>query len=422
MKKISCVLAAVIICMLTLDNSLSWGGETDILIKKLVEKKILSPSEANELLIEIQKEDRKQREEVQEIAIKTAKETSHEVTELPEWIKNTKIKGDLRLRYQYEDTDNDGNPTRDRYRIRLRAGIESGINDQFKVGFGLATGGDDPRSTNETLDNTFDSPDVRLDYAYAQYKPVKWLTAWGGKFKNPIWKTKDMLWDSDIRPEGIAATLKHEIGSAEIFFTPAFFILDEYKADKDDPCMFAFQLGSKFKFLDNMYFKIAGSYYDFEHIKGNSLDHSAETNTVDSEGNLAEEYESFALDAEYGIKFDGPVPFAALFGQYVNSDADREDEGYLAGLKLGLKKVKKLWDWQVKYNYRDLEKDAWLDTFPDSDFYGGATGVKGNEIEFKLGLAKHVTFGIDYYFDVESQDGGSNKEQDLLQADLVLKW
>ena len=92
------------------------------------------------------------------------------------------------------------------------------------------------------------------------------------------------------------------------------------------------------------------------------------------------------------------------------------------GIKFGHKKVKQLGQWQVKYNYRRLEKDAWPDFLPDSDFYGGKTDSKGNEVEFKLGLAKHVAFGLDYYFDVKPINGDADREQKLLQADLALKW
>ena len=50
--------------------------------------------------------------------------------------------------------------------------------------------------------------------------------------------------------------------------------------------------------------------------------------------------------------------------------------------------------------------------------------MKGSEIEFKLGLHKNLTFGIDYYLSEinEPLAGEDNREEQLIQLDLVLKW
>ena len=45
------------------------------------------------------------------------------------------------------------------------------LDEEVKVGFGLASGTNDPRSTNQSFTNSFETPDIRLDYAYATYKP-----------------------------------------------------------------------------------------------------------------------------------------------------------------------------------------------------------------------------------------------------------
>ena len=424
MKKNIFTIPIIGILLMIFMSGLTWAGEVDVLINKLVEKGILSGQEATQLLLKTQNEKEREKAVVKEIAKEAAqKETKNSMVEIPKWVEKINLKGDLRFRYQNEDKDDDGAPSRDRWRVRARLGAVVDVTEHWEAGFGLATGGDDPRSTNETLDDTFESPDVRLDYAYLKYSPFKSVALFGGKFKNPLWKTKDLLWDGDIRTDGIAAKLNFKTGPAEIFFTPAYFILDEYKADRDDPYMLAFQGGTKLEFMDNMYFKVAATYYYFGSVRGNDFsEHGSGTNSVDSSGNLTQDYDSIAFDAEYGINLGGPVPCIALFGQYVSSDADEDETGYLAGLKFGHKKVKKFGQWQVKYNYRDIERDAWPDFLPDSDFYGGATDAKGNEIELVFGLAKYVTLGVDYYFNVEPLNDNTDREQDLLQADLVVKW
>lgn len=386
-----------------------WASEVDVLIEKLVEKNILTESEAKELVGEIKKEGKK-----------TKKSSAS-------WAGKIKLKGDVRLRYQTEDKGNDGKVSRDRYRARARVGIIAKPNDKWEAGIGLATGGTDPRSTNETLDNTFETSDMRMDYAYAKFSPNKMISLMGGKIKNPIWGTKDLLWDGDINPDGFAAKFKFKItDNLEIFVTPAYFILEEYKTSKDDPSMIALQPGISWKVNDTVKLKIATTYYNFSDVKGNDFSkataglYGAGTNTVDVYGGLMYEYDPLAFDAEVGFKISDSMS-ASIFGQYVDSDAASNNKGSLYGFKVGGKSVIGLKSWQIKINYRKLEKDAWLDFLPDSDFYGGATDVKGMEYELKLGLSKKVSMGIDYYHSKPIL-GDTDVKQDVFQADLIVKF
>jgi len=406
------------------------AGEVDVLINKLVEKGILSHGEAVSLLQDMQKEGARQQEEVKQVAAEAAKEQVKTASvKLPPWVEKVKFKGDLRLRYQGEKTDEKpDSPQRDRYRIRWRVGAVADVTEKWQVGFGFASGSDDPRSTNQTLENAFQTPDARLDYAYAKYTPYSFLTLMGGKFENPLWLPKDLLWDSDIMPDGVAAVLSHKFGNSfKVFVTPAFFILEEFSNTTKDPNLFALQAGLHAEF-GMPYVKLAGTWYNFNHIKGNVFPHTAKSNSLDSKGKLFYDYDSVAAGVEVGMNLPGPVPAVAVFGEYVVSDADdldkdghKDNKGYLVGLMAGHKKIGKLLDWQLKYNYRELERDAWPDFLPDSDFYGGATDTKGHEIELTIGLAKNITFGIDYYRSKPIRKH-PEREQDLIQADLVLKW
>ncbi len=343
--------------------------------------------------------------------------------EIPKWIKNTKFKGDFRLRWESLDSDDPAKETRNRWRIRWRFGTETKVNEKWKAGFMLASGSGDSRSRNVTLSDTFSTSNVQLDQAYAQFDPHKYWRLQGGKFKNPIWRPKDLMWDSDITPEGVYAMLhKYKSNNFEWFAPVAFFALNEFKSTTDDPYLAFVQLGTKWKATDNLYLKLAGAYYGFSDLQGSNLEYSAGTNSRDAEGNYIYNYSCVSFDGEFGINdLSEWLPFAAAFFQYVNSDADNDHQGYLVGLKVGHPKVKKLWQWQFKWNYRNLERDAWPDFLPDSDFYGGETDVKGNEVEFILGLAKNVTIGLDYYWDNKPIER-DEPAQDYLQLDLVLKF
>jgi hypothetical protein len=342
-----------------------------------------------------------------------------DAAEMPEWISNTKLKGDIRFRYQTEDyliEEEVGEDTiekeidRERWRLRWRFGLETNPNDQWKVAFGMASGSSDPRSTNQTLENFFDTPDAMLDYAYTSYTPLENIELTLGKFSNPIWNPKDLLWDSDIMPEGLSAGFTFDAAEAvKLFITPSYLILDEEKTSEDDPTLMALQAGAGVDFTEDISTKLGLTYYKFNDYEDLEDDDSA-----------------WSVEAEAG--FSGLPVYVGIFGQYVASEADDDNTGYLFGAKAGDKKVKELGDWELKYNYRKIEMYAWPSIFPDSDFMVQTsadsdddlyTGVEGSEIEFTLGLHKNVNIALDYYM-VEAID--SDHEKDTIQVDLNVKF
>ena len=383
------------------------ASDVDALIDKLVEKGVLTRTDAQAILKETREAEKaKQAEKMAEAEKKAA----------PSWTDNIKLSGDFRLRNQWEHRE--GKDQRDRGRFRWRLGAVAKVTDNLQVGFRLASGGSDPRSTNQTFDDIFSSKGIVIDRAYAKYEPAKWLTLTGGKFANPIWTTADLLWDDDINPEGLSAQLKMKGEPIDVFFTTGLFVMNQFE-NSSEPLMFPLQLGVDWKVADNTDWKIAGSYYYFSGLKGETLDFSAGTNTLVAGDGLKYKYNAFTAETVLGFK-DVVFPYVGLFGTYVNNpDPSDNNQGYLAGIKFGDKKVSKPGQWQLKYMYRYLEADAWPDVFPDSDFFGGATNVKGHEVVASYGLMKHVTLGLDYY---HSQQIHGSTDENLLQTDLVFKF
>jgi hypothetical protein len=390
MKKRLFVMVMICMVFIGFNTRVPQAAEVDILINKLVEKRIITQDEAFQLMDEMRKEGVRENEAIKAVVAEAAKEEAKNNKQvLPSWVENMTLSGDLRVRYQTED----------------------------------ATGSDDPISTNQTLENEFQTPDIRLDYAYAQYSPTKDIKIMAGKLKNPLYATKDLMWDGDARPDGLAATFNFKASdNVSFFITPAYFILEEFSATKDDPAMIAFQPGMTWKINDNVNLKVAGAYYDFKNVKGSNMSvHSQGTNSTDAGGLWLYDHDSMAFDTELGFKIPSFIKYASIFGEYVKSDADTDDAGWLAGITFGDEKVNDSGKWQFIYNYRKIEKDAWVDWLPDSDFYGGETGTKGNEFEFTFGLAKNIILGLDYYLN-QPIDNPANRDMSLLQADLVIKF
>lgn len=409
----------ILICLITLsmvgvakNNLFAATTQVDALIEKLVDKGILTRQEAIGLKAEIAEDEKIVREE----GLKQS---------LPSWVRDTKLKGDFRVRYQWEKRKGTNNSTeRDRGRMRLRAGLETKVNDQIKVHFGLASGGTDPRSTNQTFENTFELKDIRLDYAYAEYTPFKWATLFGGRIKNPIWEPGDMLWDTDIHPEGVSGKFKWKLTpNLEPYMNTALFLLDE-NSSTADPAMYVFQPGLKWKISDGLDLNLATTYYGFKKVGTATLNHNTNNNTAVING--GGDFNSISPTIELGIKepFSGlglPLPYLAFFGEYINNlDAKQSQNGYMGGLRLGHKKVKDKGQWQLRYTYTLLGTYAWPDVFPDSDRYSGRTGIRGHEVLLTYGLGKNWNLELDYYR--TNLTSTPDKTENLFQADLNFKF
>ena len=406
MKKLLIVFLIAAFLPLGFVSSPQAGTEVDILLKKLVEKGVLTQEEAKTISKETTEDVKKQ--------IK-----KHKADWLPKWVMKTKIKGDMRLRYQYQKED--GSIARNRGRFRYRISITNQVTDNVKVGLRLASGSSDPRSTNQTLGDTFSSKPIQIDRAYVEMKFFDALKIYGGKFKNPIFEPGDMLWDTDINPEGATFYVDY----APFYASASFWILDEYSSSSLDPYMVPIQIGIAPKF-DPFWIKAAVTGYFFGNVKDNTLDYSEGENTLNDDGTLKYNYNSVAGSLEVGMTtnvFNGFIKQASLFGTVINNfDPDSNNIGWQAGFKIN-KTPKEFGKWFFSVNYRYLGRDAWLDTFPDSDAFDGMTGVKGFEGIFRFGLFKNTHLSLDYYHLREIDGfGGDRKYQRLFQADLIFEF
>jgi hypothetical protein len=405
---------------------LALAGEIDILVEKLVAKGVLTHGEAQEILTET-------REEIR------AEIASGKSESLPQWVQNVKLKGDLRTRYQWEKKKGSGNAN-ERARMRLRVGVDAKVNEKANAHFQLATGSrNDLRSTNQTFggnsNEAFGHYDIWVDQMYMDYAAAPWLTLLAGKMpiKSAFWQTGDMLFDSDINPDGATAVAETSLNDdVKVFANTGWWILQDGSRHAD-VTMAYLQPGIKAKLGENTDLKLAAAYLQYNSLKGKDLDvvvssKSAKTNSTDANGGLKYDFNSWIVNAELGMSDPFPflplIPYAAMFGDYVNNtDPNTENDGYLVGFKFGDKKVSKNGQWQVKYNYRKIGKDAVLDIFPDSDALGGRTDVKAHELAWTYGLGKGLTFGLDYYLSERIKASSNNySKEHLLQADVVYKF
>ena len=336
------------------------------------------------------------------------------------WFERISFESDFRLRHEsrFRKTSTGDVPDRQRQRIRFRIGGKMHVLQDLDIGFRLVTGDDDPLTTNQTLGNSFETKDIRLDWAYAAYKygPGKFL---GGKFGNPFYSTQ-VVWDNDLSFEGLAQQFKFEPSSeTKVFVTLGQFFIEEFSTDEQEPYLLALQAGAEQKLGDSIKAKLAVAYYDYGNIRGRTLTHATRGNTL---GFGAEQNDYDILDILGEISFDLGVP-VKLLGQYVNNldvaSGNDQDTAYNFGFFVG-NKPSKLGDWRVRYYYRVVEADAVVDAFSHSDFNDGGTNSKGSVIGVDVGLARGVELNFTYH-NTEVKTGLKDERQKF-QADLVIKF
>lgn len=423
----------------------SYASEVDALLQKLIDKGVLTASEAQEIRTETNEEIAKQDKQKQEDYTKLAKDS------MPDWVKNIKFNGDFRLRYQWDKTKQAAAVAneRNRARIRLRVGAETKLIDSFKVGFGIATGTtSDPKSTNITLGDGFSFKDIVLDYAYGQYSP-EWnspikTSFIGGRFKNPFWEPLGAIVDGDINLDGAGILLDYNINdNADLFLNYGFLVALENSADRGDPIINVVQPGVNWKIFDNVKIKSAVDFWLANGVKDhtaiswspgtNSMGRLSDQNSQTSNIVYLNDYKTIMPKLEVGFTepffgFNTGFPYFGVFGEYLNNfDPSAKKTGWIAGCKIGYEKISGRNQWQLIYDHRFIEKDAFLDIFPDSDFYGGKTNAMGDHVSLSYGVSKNSLLTLTYFNTknmtrLTNSSDSSRLPMQTIQADWTIKF
>lgn len=332
------------------------------------------------------------------------------------------LKADFRYRHDWIDLETQDGfvERRDRSRLRARAELSAKITDRARIGFGVASGDEDPISTNQTLGQQASTKDWRLDLAYFEWNLMDNLHWWGGKYKNPDHRVGDygLLWDSDLRPEGMS--LVYDSGT--LFATFGFnFIDSDTRGPLGDRYGYRnFQLGYRFSFGSESELMLGASYFDFDtEGRPTLLPALAFNNTVDANGRLAYDYDEKEFFVEYKTMLAGRR--LSAFVDYVeNIEIDEQNKGYAYGFRYG--GLAEAGDWEIGYTYQKLEADAVFGAFTDSDFAGGGTDNQGYSMTFAYALNPKINLQLTY-FDTERALHRLDEELSFDRAflDLIFK-
>lgn len=341
---------------------------------------------------------------------------SHAGDRVPDWVDSIGMSGDLRLRYEAIRQSAREDRKRSRYRGRFK--IDADVSGDVNVVFGLATGGDDPVSTNQTFGDGFSTKDIGVDLLYVNWKINEDFRFFGGKMKQPWYRAgrTTVLWDNDLNPEGAAVDFEH----GRFFASAGGFLVEERSSDSNTMLYYG-QGGVTFTLTDESSLTAGAGFFQYDDTAGFEpfFRARANGNTVDADGNYLFDYRNVELFAQYDTKL-GRWPLT-VFGEWIrNTEVDIEDTAYSAGFIVG--KAKKQGTSQFSYAYHDTEADAAVGTFTDSDFAGGNTDSNGHYLRGRYVLRDNLMLGFTLILSEFGEFSGTEVDYDRLMLDFEVRF
>jgi hypothetical protein len=231
--------------------------------------------------------------------------------------------------------------------------------------------------------DNFSSRDARLDLAFARIEPGSWLRLEGGRFFLPLNLT-EMLWDSDIRPQGAMARLAADFGVATRLTATGLFSRGGHVFDDDGVTTL---IGSAT--YEGGSFDLTGSIVSFRDL--DELDPSLirQNSRGASGGFLYDSYD--VVDVVLRLFYDGSVNAQIVADYAWNTAADDENRGFWGRLRLGSMELAR---GIAEYTYANVDRDVTLAAYATDDFIW-STGWEGHrgELAFKTSerTALHFT-------------------------------
>lgn len=298
-----------------------------------------------------------------------------------------------RVRYRIESINSDAaaaSPTDDegtnfRHRISALLGLKAKPTESITTGFGLSTGGTDRISTNQTLDASFSRKAISIDLAYADWDLGGESHLVFGKQKNVFYRPggSELLFDSDLNPEGIAYQHKLAEGEKGLDGALGFFAaIENGSQTRRDSYLAGLQLGYSLG-LGESDLKVNAGYYSLLFASENTPSATA-GNAVDGAGHYASDFGIIQGGLELGLNVG--MPLLVFSDLAINGATDSDDSmALLAGARVG--KLSDAKDWAFTYQFRRVEAESVIGALSDSDSAGGGTGNSGHKFNLAYRLA-----------------------------------
>jgi hypothetical protein len=358
---------------------------------------------------------------------------------------------------------------RDRLRLRARLGLAADLTPHLSTVVRLSTGSlTDPSSDSPTLGDYGQRLSVGFDQAYIRWnssvaQTLSAFTLEGGRFEDPWYSPTELIYARDLEFEGAAGTARLGFGNggsdrSHVFMTLGAIPMLEVPIEiGEDKWLLGAQLGADLRWADGSeHLRLAGAYYDFEHVTGvgNTPD-SVLTNvtapafirfgnsvfdisnsTTDPTVNLfalaahfrlADIAASYELGFHrYTLGFTGEAVrnigynLASIEALTLQPISSPQNKGYVGEVSFGDPLVAEFGQWRARVGYRYVQADAVIDAWTDADFHEGGTNAMGYYLWGDVGLAKNTWLRMRYMSGNEIT--GPRYGVDVLQVDLNTRF
>ena len=333
--------------------------------------------------------------------------------------------GDLRLRYESIERDDKDNSYKNRYRFRV--GLNVDLTDDFTFDSGMQSGFANPTSGNQTFEDdqalgdyffqslrfnilglSYEKENTKYKIGrqpYLMYRPIK----------------SQLVWDNDISMNGINYQYKDDKRLITLGLNQP--TLEEASVAQKDVNLLIAQYVHTTK-IDAGKLNLGTGVYVYDGLKGNTtLFGDNEGNTLDANKLYENDYRITEGFAELELKDILGKPLTIAGGVAYNVAAQNNNFGYDVAAQLG--KAKDIGEWQVKYSYTDIQEDAVLGAYCDSDNFGGGTASKGHAIRTKYKAGKNLFIAGNFFFNkLYASKSNTHVEADYerVQLDAIIKF
>lgn len=415
----------------------AFAQDSGPLIDLLVRKGIIGDQEAEELRTELTKD----------FAANTAAGKLNLNSSLTEF----KLSGDVRLRHQMETQAPEtasGTPAvsneRTRERFRFRFNGDALLQKGWGAGFALETAAA-ADSGNQTFQDANNDYSLLLARAYVSWQPnINWLFV-GGKQKN-LFYTSDLVWDSDINPQGLSENYKYFVGAKDTFEVRAAQIIMDDRAEATagpggrDAWLFAQQAVYTHWFGENNLNSLILA-PGFMKYNQSTLDGADNENPFNG-STRALNVVTFAGEANFAningsgtalkVYWDSAYNYTAgtrVYKVYGLSSAtwDKDPLAWLAGVGYSYGTGKVQGDYSLKLDYRQVGLGSVDVNLNDSDFAFGKLNQQGYKLSGSYNVTDFANVNVTYFYTKAIQDKltytlANLDHSQILQVDLVVKF
>ncbi|MCL2389058.1 MAG: putative porin, partial [Elusimicrobia bacterium] len=306
-----------------------------------------------------------------------------------------------------------GEDARVRERVRVRFGIDTMAHDNLMMSLGFATGQYPtgvPTSRNHTFAGFRQVP-FSIDHVFLRYTGIDWATISLGKLRgHQLFQTSQLVWDSDINPEGVAVefTVPGRLGRFSFWGNAAWYTLGELRHDQPanrhigKPTIILAQPGFTYSrgrtrvrgAVAMQQFNIKGK----EALMGGhpafmmnltGQDYTLINPSFDIRRRRAfGTNHTFTLHGDFVKNVDGSTAG--------NSATENDRQAYLLGARFGYESIRGFGQWNVGLSHSRYERNAIPRGMANSNAFSGMPH-QGWQYTASVGLLSNLTFQLTYF-------------------------